>query len=179
MLSVHGVDLRLPRALHHRTLAGVEQPGSLFEVSVKPGRHSRPEESMGDCYAPMLHAHIGSQPGDPAAAADALMKALAQKNRALYPASVRLETRPIPGGVEVCGVLSHSPGHATLLDGTHRPLPTEYDLVHGHFLLTGGHLSAFYYRVPEADVRAWGPLLAKAVATLAASARSGETRTRP
>jgi hypothetical protein len=67
----------------------------------------------------------------------------------------RLETRPATfRGArveEVCAIVRRTPGHATLLDGRHQPMPDIVELVHGYLIPVGDRtLGAVYRLTPQA-----------------------------
>jgi hypothetical protein len=80
---------------------------------------------------------------------------------------VRVETRAARFGEraaeEVCALVWRTPGHDTLLDGTHRPMPEIVELVHGFLIPLGDQTLGALYRLPPqaiADQPRWEQLLA-------------------
>jgi len=64
---------------------------------------------------------------------------------------------------ELCAVVRRTPGHATLIDGTHRPMPEIVEWVHGYLFARGDRTLTAVYRLPPGalEQRAmWEQLLA-------------------
>jgi hypothetical protein len=53
---------------------------------------------------------------------------------------------------ELCALVRRTAGHATLIDGTHRPMPDEVELVHGFLFEVAGKSFTVYYRLPPGSL---------------------------
>jgi hypothetical protein len=65
---------------------------------------------------------------------------------------VEIEARPSKLGEEVCAVVRRVPGHATLIDGRHVPMPDSLELVRGFVHTVGDKTLTAAYRLPPRDV---------------------------
>jgi hypothetical protein len=91
----------------------------------------------------------------------------------------RMETRPATfRGArveEVCAIVWRTPGHATMLDGRHEPMPDIVELVHGYLIPVGDRTLGAVYRLTPQEIDQqplWEQLLASVRATTAAVSES-------
>jgi hypothetical protein len=158
-----------PPALH--APAAVERwarvaplPGASVEV---PPDFARGAAASGAWYAahkkvddPLRELASGFYPilvawRDPAHTLDRLLEDLKDSGD-LFPGTVTHQRRSTTfagrRATELCAVVARSPGHATLTDGRHVPMPLTYDLVHAYEIDLGGQPARFAVRVEQGNL---------------------------
>ncbi len=89
----------------------------------------------------------------------------------LFPGTVKSATRAIAIGAqpatELCAMVARSPGHATLQDGHHVPMPMTYDLLRAYRIERKGQSPVTVaFRVEESDLDADEPIFARVLESL-------------
>jgi hypothetical protein len=148
-------------------------PGELAEPATLPDHRKRIDSlSHMTVENPLRELQSGFRPI--LAIVDRKFEALvkdAEDSGDLFPGTVTSATRPITVGkqaaTELCAMVARSPGHATLQDGRHIPMPMTYDLIRGYRIERKAQPPVtIAFRVEESDFDTDEPIFSRILESL-------------